>query len=264
MLAGSLAGVAARVTTRGHFIFRAVKILAETGVKGDERATHLKTSTMVRILLLDTETNGLPKNRFAPIAEPGNWPAILQLSWAVYTVAGTVVHKVSSRDIGLALNPSIPWDTGAAKIHGLSEAEARRGTAPADAFQELREALRSVDVVVAHNMSFDKPVIRAAAYVEGIRDVWPSDIQELCTMKEMQPIMRLVSPYYGAGSGKFKAPRLNELYEWLYGHRYDISGSVLHTAQSDTHCLEQCIKGLLRRGVLVADDASLRVVSSSS
>lgn len=219
---------------------------------------------MVRILLLDTETNGLPKNRFAPIAEPGNWPAILQLSWAVYTVAGTTVQRIESRDIGLALNPAIPWDTGAAAIHGLSEAEARRGTVPAIAFTELREALRRVDVVIAHNLSFDKPVIRAAAYVESIRDVWPTDIQELCTMKEMQPILRLVSPYYGVGSGKFKAPNLNELYEWLYGHRYDISGSVLHTAQSDTHCLEQCVKGLLRRGILVDDGVSLRVVSASA
>ena len=222
-----------------------------------------KARTMVRILLLDTETNGLPKNRFAPIAEPGNWPAILQLSWAVYTIAGTTLQRIESRDIGLALNPAIPWDTGAAAIHGLSEAEARRGTAPAVAFTELKKALANVDVVVAHNLSFDKPVIRAAAYVEDIRDIWPTDVQELCTMKEMQPIMRLVSPYYGADSGKFKAPKLNELYEWLYGHRYDISGSVLHTAQSDTHCLEQCVKGLLRRGVLVDDGASLRVVSAS-
>ena len=219
---------------------------------------------MVRILLLDTETNGLPKNRFAPISEPGNWPAIVQLSWAIYTVSETTVQKVESRDIGLALNPAILWDTGAATIHGLSEAEARRGTAPADAFSELREALRNVQVVVAHNMLFDKPVIRAAAYAEGIRDVWPSsNIQELCTMKETQPILKLVSPYYGPGSGKFKAPRLNELYEWLYGHRYDISGATLHSASSDTHCLEKCVSGLLLRGVLVCDEKSLRVVSSS-
>lgn len=240
-----------------------MKILAEAGVKGDERTAHLKGRTMVRILLLDTETNGLPKNRFAPIAEPGNWPAILQLSWAIYTVAGTVVQKVESRDIGLALDPAIPWDTGAAKIHGLSEAEARRGTAPAAAFAEIKKALAEIDVVVAHNMLFDKPVIRAAAYAVGIRDVWPTKIHELCTMKEMQPILKLVSPYYGADSGKYKAPKLNELYEWLYGHRYDISGATLHSARSDTHCLEHCVKGLLRRGILVADDESLRVVSAS-
>ena len=179
-------------------------------------------------------------------------------------MVGTTVQKAESRDIGLALNPAIPWDTGAAKIHGLSEVDARRGTAPVSAFVELKKALADVDVVVAHNLSFDKPVIRAAAYVEGIRDIWPSGIKELCTMKEMQPIMKLVSPYYGADSGKYKAPKLNELYEWLYGHRYDISGATLHSARSDTHCLEQCIKGLLRRGILVEDGASLRVVSASS
>jgi DNA polymerase-3 subunit alpha len=222
-------------------------------------------TTNLRVLLLDTETNGLPKNRFAPIAEPGNWPAVLQLSWAIYTVAGTTVQRIDSRDIGLALDPAIPWDTGAAKIHGLSEAEARRGTAPVKAFAELKEALQSVQIVVAHNLLFDKPVIRAAAYAVGVRDVWPtSGIQELCTMKETQPILRLVSPYYGAGSGKYKAPKLNELYEWLYGHRYDISGATLHSARSDTLCLEQCVKGLLRRGVFVVDGERIKCVDVSA
>ena len=222
-------------------------------------------TTELRVLLLDTETNGLPKNRFAPIAEPGNWPAVLQLSWAIYTVAGMTVQKIDSRDIGLALDPVIPWDTGAAKIHGLSEAEARRGTAPAKAFSELKEALQSVHIVIAHNLLFDKPVIRAAAYAVGIRDIWPtSGIQEICTMKETQPILRLVSPYYGADSGKFKAPKLNELYEWLYGHRYDISGATLHSARSDTHCLEQCMKGLLRRGVFIVEGTRIKCVDVSA
>lgn len=234
----------------------------------------------LRILLLDTETNGLPKNRYAPISEPGNWPAILQLSWTEFTVipaaaAGgtTTLRQEFTRNIGLTLHPSIPWDAGAAAIHGVSEAEARRGTPPARAFQELAEALRRCTVVVAHNMSFDKPVIRAAAYAEwlrsnssgelvrdgntSLREIWPvtGQIQELCTMKETRDLVRIPSPY-DPTSGKFKVPKLNELYTWLFGHPYDISGATLHSSISDTHCLEQCVRMMLRRGILrITDDA---------
>lgn len=225
----------------------------------------------LRILLLDTETNGLPRNRYAPISLAGNWPAILQLSWGVYELGpgGRSLVAGEKRDIGLALDPAIPWDTGAAAIHGISEAEARRGTPPLRAFTELAAALRRVNVVIAHNLAFDKPVLRAAAYAAGIRDLWPAaatmpatGIQELCTMEATRGILRLPMPSAPTGP-RFKAPRLNELYAWLYGHVYDMSGAVLHTAASDTHCLEQCVKGLLRRGIIVATEFGLTVASVS-
>lgn len=226
----------------------------------------------LRILILDTETNGLPKNRYAPVSETGAWPAILQLSWAIFTIEGRSMKAGPTHDIGIALHPSIAWDAAAAKIHGLAEIEARNGTPATVAFRELAAALRTVDVVVAHNLAFDKPVIRAAAYAEWLRggdpelrNIWPPGIREFCTMRETRDIVCIPSPYYGApGStnpaGKFKAPRLNELYNWLYGHVYDISGAVLHTSSSDTHCLAQCLSRLLRRGHLVVADGNLRIV----
>lgn len=218
----------------------------------------------LRLLLLDTETNGLPRNRYAPISLAGNWPAILQLSWAIYELApdGRSLHAGEKRDIGLALDPSVAWDAGAAAIHGISEAEARRGTAPLRAFTELAGALRRVNVVVAHNLSFDKPVIRAAAWAVGLKDLWPgpAEIQEFCTMEATRGILRIPLPS-APTSGRFKAPRLNELYTWLYGHVYDMSGAVLHTAASDTHCLEQCLKGLLRRGNVRLDAATGRLTT---
>jgi DNA polymerase III epsilon subunit-like protein len=222
----------------------------------------------LRIILLDTETNGLPKNRYAPASEPGNWPAILQLSWTEFTVTGDSrgLQQVATRNVGLALDPSIPWDAGAAAIHGVSEAEARRGTPPAVALLELGEALRRCDVVVAHNMSFDKPVIRAAAYAEwlkgggeALRSIWPDEIQEFCTMVSTRDIVRIPSSYKPE-TGRFKVPKLNELYTWLYGHPYDISGATLHSSVSDTHCLEQCMRMMLRRRIVVVMPKSRRLV----
>lgn len=223
------------------------------------------------ILLLDTETNGLPKNRFAPPSEFDAYPAILQLSWAIYTVDGFKLTSVKSRDIGVQLDPSIPWDTGAAKIHGLTEVEARHGTPARDALLELAHALRTVDVIVAHNLAFDKPVIRAAGYAEdsrmqndSLRNLWPTNIKEFCTMKATKELVKIpatAAQAKYADLGAYKAPKLNELYAWLYGHVYDISGAVLHTAKSDTHCLAQCIIGLLRKRLLTVANGTLFLTS---
>jgi DNA polymerase III subunit alpha len=224
---------------------------------------------MLRILLLDTETNGLPQARQAPVAEWQLYPAILQLSWAIYTLdsAGRQLGLPEiKRDIGVALHPSIPWNAEAAAVHGLTEYEGRRGTPAAEALGELAAALAGVDVVIAHNLDFDKAVIRAAGHAESarggsatLRTLWPGGIAELCTMRATKGLMKIPSPYYGPESGKWKAPKLNELYAWLYGHTYDVSGAVMHTAKTDTHCLSQCVAALLRRGLLVVHDRFLVV-----
>jgi DNA polymerase III epsilon subunit-like protein len=171
----------------------------------------------------------------------------------------------SKRDIGVALHPSIAWDAGAAKVHEISEEEARRGTPAADALGELAAALQMVDVIVAHNLNFDKPVIRAAAYAEAdrggvvaLRTIWPIGIAEFCTMQASRNMVQIPSPHPEARH-PFKVPRLGELYTWLYGHAYDISGGIMHTARSDTHCLIQCLLGLLRRGLVCVEGRRLIV-----
>lgn len=220
----------------------------------------------LRVLLLDTETNGLPRNSYAPAAQWDMWPAILQLSWAVYRVDGRTMMPESKRDIGVALHPSIPWNAGSAKVHEISEAEARRGTPAAEALRELASVLQSVDVVVAHNLQFDKSVIRAAAYAEAdrgagpptLRTIWPAGLAEFCTMNATRNIVRIPSSHPEARH-PFKAPRLGELYAWLYGHEYDISGGIMHTARSDTYCLIQCLMALLRRGLVCVSERRLIV-----
>lgn len=252
-----------------------LKVMGVRGCGSGRGTMAAATDTSpLRILLLDTETNGLPKNRYAPISESGVWPAILQLSWTEATITGRTMKIGSSRDIGVALHPSIPWDADAAKIHGIAEREARQGLGADEALRALGVALRETDVVVAHNLAFDKPVIRAAAYAEWVRgggsdlrEIWPRSVREFCSMTNTRDLVRIPSPYYGPpGSGnpvgKFKAPRLNELYAWLYGHVYDISGAVLHTSRSDTHCLAQCMSGLLRRGLLTfGADRSIGIIT---
>jgi DNA polymerase III epsilon subunit-like protein len=210
--------------------------------------------TTIRILLLDTETNGLPKNRYAPPSTPNNWPAILQLSWATYMLSpdGRTLTQESVRDLGLALPADEPWNPDAAAVHGISEAEARSGTPVREGLLELQTALHTANVVVAHNLAFDKPILRAAAHRVGIRDFWPSrglgGIQELCTMEGTRDLLRLPSSHEKAT--RWKAPRLNELHTWLFGYPFDISGATLHSSASDVQCLASCLTALLHRGLL--------------
>jgi DNA polymerase III epsilon subunit-like protein len=208
------------------------------------------------ILLVDTETNGLPRNRYAPISEIGAYPAILQLSWAIYAVEDKLIRK-EGRDVGIALDPSIPWDAGAAKIHNITEIEARHGTPAKAALRELRTALDSVDMVVAHNLAFDKSIIRAAGYRAAslceddsdLRSIWNTSAKEFCTMLHTRDILKIPASAAQAkykDLGPYKSPKLGELYEWCYGHPYT---SPLHSAKSDTDCLAQCVDALLQKGL---------------
>ena len=224
----------------------------------------------IRVVLLDTETNGLPKNKFAPVSTAGAWPAILQISWLVYEIKGRTMTKIGGQDVGIALDPTVPWDAGAAAIHGISEAEARFGTPVREAMAALQPELATANVIIAHNLAFDKPVICAAAYGAGIRDFWPSGKQEFCTMVATRNLVCIPSPSHAPGGDPkkraihaFKAPRLNELYAWLYGHVYDISGATLHSAKSDTHCLSQCLAGLLRKGHIAVSAEGQLVLGSA-
>lgn len=212
--------------------------------------------TTIRILLLDTETNGLPRNRYAPPSTPNNWPAILQLSWATYILGadGRTLTQESVRDLGLALPADEAWNPDAAAVHGISEVEARSGTPALEGLQKLQAALRTANVVVAHNLAFDKPILRAAAHRVGLRDFWPpagsGRLQELCTMEGTRDMLRLPPGHEKAT--RWKAPRLNELHTWLFGHPYDISGATLHSSASDVQCLAACLTALLARGLLPA------------
>lgn len=212
--------------------------------------------TTLRILFVDTETNGLPKNRYAPLAEHDAWPAILQLSWILCTLTDEGEFAlVDIQDHKLALPPEIPWDAGAGAIHRISEAAARSAPDAGTALVLFAHAIASSNIVVAHNLSFDKAVIRAAGHrlagkhasLSPLRFLWPTDIQEFCTMTSTRDVVRIPSPSPEARH-PFKVPRLSELYTFLYGKAYDVSGAEFHNAMCDVDCLAQCFWGLVERG----------------
>ena len=205
----------------------------------------------MRVILYDTETNGLPKRWNAPPTDVANWPAILTIAWQIwdYSAEPPVLLEKEMRLVDPG--PSIVWDEEAAKIHGLSLEIARtEGQAPVQVFTEFMEKVRTCDLVVAHNLAFDKSVVLASLYRlnPSMRvDWWPR--MEYCTclntamLCKLPPVCKNPKP-----SDPYKRPRLPELYNYLFEKQPD--AAVLHSAAGDTAVLSDCFLELVRRRVV--------------
>ncbi|MBT5975483.1 MAG: 3'-5' exonuclease, partial [Flavobacteriaceae bacterium] len=104
-------------------------------------------------LIFDTETTGLPKKWNAPLSDAENWPRCIQIAWQIHDAKGDLV-----RHENYLIKPdgyTIPYDSE--KIHGISTALAEEQGIPlAEVLEKFHAALRTVDFVVGHNVSFDR------------------------------------------------------------------------------------------------------------
>mgnify|MGYP001385497630 CR=1 FL=1 len=136
----------------------------------------------MKIIVFDTETTGLPQGRNTSILETDKWPYIVQISWLVYD---TETQKCDMVDHIIDCEVDIPEES--TQIHGISKRRASlKGIPISVALDEFDIALQSADIVVAHNISFDKRVCMVEAIRrkrkqyftrEGVRK------EEYCTMK---------------------------------------------------------------------------------
>lgn len=199
----------------------------------------------MKLLFIDTETNGLPKNRYAPYTSPEMWPHILQISWQLVDSESWAV--ISEYDSFVKLRTD--WNKDAERIHQIPESIVTKfGKEPLNVFQELSTVLQDSDVVISHNIMFDKTVIMSEVqrlYESGAplepRKFWNSGIKEICTMNTTKTFCGIKFP----DSNAFKYPKLNELYSKLFDKTYDISGASLHNSKHDVSCLVMCVKQML-------------------
>ena len=199
------------------------------------------------VLFLDTETNGLPQNRYAPYTSTEMWPHVIQISWQVVDTDNWTVLKEEDH----FLKPRASWCADAERIHQIPESIAKKfGKEPLEVFKKLHTDLLLCSTFIAHNMSFDKTAIMSEIqrlYVKNDYDVNPTQfwnkLNEVCTMVKTKQFCGLK---FKDGNG-LKFPKLNELYLKLFGTEYDISGANLHNAKHDVSCLVMCVKELLSK-----------------
>lgn len=190
-----------------------------------------------KYLVFDTETTGLPKNWKAPVTDTENWPRIIQFAWSIHDESG---KEISHRD--LLVKPDgfiIPEET--TKIHGITQEKAdAEGMPILEALDIFKAAVDSVDVMVAHNISYDEMVVGCEFYRAGIPDPIPAK-EKVCTKEASVDFCKIP----GRG-GRYSWASLDDLYRILFNKTFDNQ----HNASFDVKACALCFFELKRLGVI--------------
>lgn len=202
----------------------------------------------MRLLLFDTETNGLPVKMYESFYKTENWPRILQIAWQILVVGedGCSIAAEASGNMYVKPDSAMVWDAEAAGIHGITqEMLETQGRPLAEALAAFRAAAAAADVLIAHNIAFDAPVVMAEYVRHEGRAVdlaWMPRAQ-YCTCDGTRALCKLPT-IYATPRNPYKRPKLSELHTWLLGGP---GAYAAHDAAGDVACLSVCVQELVRR-----------------
>ena len=192
------------------------------------------------VLFFDTETTGIPQNYNAPVSNTSNWPRLVQIAWIICDKEGKVLKNKS-----VLIKPSgfiIPQD--ATNVHGITTDRAERlGTELRSVLDEFVKDLAKASKIVGHNIDFDQRVVGAELYRLGMDISRLMNMPSVCTMKASTRFCAIPDP---KGYGDYKWPRLEELYNKLFGHSFEGA----HDAMADIRATKECYYELKRRGII--------------
>ena len=167
------------------------------------------------ILIFDTETSGLPKDRRGKIHDSSNWPHILQLSYLVYESDTNRVLKEGDYIIDVPDTVDISPESIA--IHGINRKRCKReGIDIKHAITEFKRWLNVADIVVAHNLEFDKKMMMVECSRNKLMHGFYNNKAYYCTMKNSVDLCKIVATNKRSGEKYFKYPTLVELHEFLF------------------------------------------------
>lgn len=179
------------------------------------------------LLFIDTETNGLPVNFKASATDVDNWPRVVQVAWAAVRTDGTRIGQTE-----YILRPEgfeIPKE--ASDVHGITTERAiAEGVDAGEIFAKLARAVELADVIVAHNVDFDAPVLQCEFIRRGIRNTFEGK-RCLCTMKSASDFCAI-----HVGNGRFKWPKLQELHRICFGEGFEDAHSALADVEATIRC----------------------------
>jgi DNA polymerase III epsilon subunit-like protein len=203
----------------------------------------------MKIIFLDVETNGLPRDWRAPMNKVDNWPRVIQLAWAMTDEYGFILDQRVDliKPDGWQIPNEAFWIN-----NGFSQAKSENEGIPiAEALGHLIDAMNQVEYVVAHNMNFDYNVVGA----EMIRADLRADAkkQKVCTMTISTDLMKLP----GRFKGTYKFPKLEELHHFLFQEAFDGA----HDALVDVMACMRCFFELINREVIIIESPKVLTIN---
>ena len=207
-------------------------------------------------LIFDTETTGLPKDFSAPISDIQNWPRCIQLAWQLHGSNGELIETKN-----YIIKPNgftIPYNSQ--KIHGISTERAENEGWPIElVLKDFSNTLSKTKYFVGHNILFDLNIIFTEFYRLNEVYIIEKDVDFYCVKKDgfiwnsLDTMTQKTANYcqiLGGRSGRFKYPKLTELYFKLFNTQFDEA----HNASADVAATARSFFELLRIGVI--DDLS--------
>ena len=190
-----------------------------------------------KILVFDTETTGMVDWKHPENSR--RQPHLVQLGiLLVDTLSWEPISQYSSL---VALEPGVAMEPGALAAHGISEAMCREDGVPLPlACDVFVKAALQADRMVAHNLGFDRIVMRAACERAGASLGWLTEVPGYCTMEASTPILQL------PGKHGHKWPTLAEAYAFF--SRQPLEGA--HDASVDAAACLEIYRGLQEREVI--------------
>ncbi|MBU1855216.1 MAG: 3'-5' exonuclease [Nanoarchaeota archaeon] len=180
----------------------------------------------MKYLFFDTETTGLPQFYELPVSMLENWPRMVQIAWIIFDEQGIELNKESH-----IIKPegyTIPEEV--AKIHRITTERAiREGKDLKEILEQFSNAVKSSDLVIAHNMRFDEKIVGA----EFIRKNVSNSLEEkekFCTMLSSTNFCQIPSEYGN------KWPKLTELHLKLFNEEF----ADEHDARADVTACARC------------------------
>ncbi len=199
---------------------------------------------MTKILFFDLETTGLPEtrgfNKYYPYDEIIRYRNSRIVQVAVILVEYQNNEQKIIEEQNFIIRPD-GFQITNDKIHGISHQMAVfAGISFIAVADQLKSIITQADILIAHNILFDKNVLCAELFRYGRQE----DIDiiqrkgEFCTSKNCDVITKIRCSRY------YKQPTLAELYQFLFKKE----ANNLHNAIQDTRILMQCFNKLLDAG----------------
>jgi len=203
-----------------------------------------------RVMVFDTETTGLlpkydPVTKQAP--DIAQYPHIIQLSYMIWNLTTQRTEEIYNAYVRIPehveLSPKITEITGITR--DLCDT---RGVPIEEVMGRFCTAYAKCQIIVAHNIDFDKEMVLAElARLKSDNPVFLDEynhthkIDLYCTMRASTNVCNLMrespSKYPGGKPYQYKkAPKLSELYEFLFGE----TPKHLHNAIVDVSICLRC------------------------
>ena len=195
----------------------------------------------MKAIVFDIETTGLPKIKDPPIEESRWWPYIVQISWLVFDTETKRIEKV--RDFIIKLPSHIFIPPSATKIHGIDRTICNeKGITIKKALKYFTEDLMRSDVLIAHNIKFDKSIVSVEYHRNKLID-WIGRYRgtKVCTMKLGNAICNIKYIHPITGKRVSKYPKLVELHQ----HLFNSIPQNLHNSLIDVYVCFRCFYKLI-------------------